>query len=423
MVQQGAEAGRLSSEKQGIRSMNNTTPPETGPGNPVVQPGSLVARVKALLLTPKTEWPMIEAEQAGIADLISRYAVVVALIPAAATFVRSAFVGTSFLGLHVTQGIGPALALAFGQYLVSLLAVALVALVIAVLAPLFGGTGNRASAFRLAIYASTASWVAGIFAIVPSLAFLNLLGLYSLYLIYTGLPPVLRVAPEKAGTLTAVIAVAAIAVSLLASRVMGPVAGMVAGLMSDTDTAITGPQNGPTLTLPNGDTVDTGKLHEASEKLKDATRDGGAAKAVDPQMLKALLPETLAGYRRGAVEIQSMGAAGVGGAQASAQYEANGKRLTVEITDMAAVGALTGLGAALNVRQEKETADGFERTRVEDGQIVKEEWSKSTGSGRYERTLANRFMVSAVGEAESFDRLKAAADGIDAARLKALAPK
>lgn len=400
--------------------MTTNTTPERMPGAPTPNASGLVARVKALLLTPKTEWPAIEAEQAGIADLFSRYAVLLALLPAAVSFVRNAFIGVSALGFSVTRGIGPALALALGQYLVTLLAVALIAFVIALLAPLFGGIGTRRSAFRLAIYSSTASWVAALLTLVPSLAFLGLLGLYSIYLLYTGLPVTMKVPPEKAGPMTATVAVAAIILSFLMSSVMLPVSGLLAGLMADTGAAITGHEDSATLTLPNGDTVDTGKLREASEKLKDMGKNG-SPKPVAPAHLKALLPETIAGYRRGSVESESIGAAGIGGAQASATYAAGDRRLTIEITDMGAAGALTGLGAALNVHREKESHDGFERTRVEQSGIVKEEWAESTHSGRYAHSVGGRFMVSVIGEADRFATLKAIGDGIDAARLEALA--
>jgi hypothetical protein len=42
---------------------------------------ALIERVKALLLTPKDEWPKIAAEPATIASLYSNYVIYLAAIP------------------------------------------------------------------------------------------------------------------------------------------------------------------------------------------------------------------------------------------------------------------------------------------------------------------------------------------------------
>ena len=62
----------------------------------------------------------------------------------------------------------------------------------------FGGLADRASAFKLVVYGSTAAWVAGVFQLIPGLGLLALLGLYSLYLYYVGATPVMRVPQDKA---------------------------------------------------------------------------------------------------------------------------------------------------------------------------------------------------------------------------------
>src|SRR3546814_4593139 len=68
----------------------------------------------------------------------------------------------------------------------TIVGVFLFALIIDWLAPRFGGTSSRVQAVKVAAYSATAGWVAGIFALVPSLAMLSILGLYSLYLLYLG---------------------------------------------------------------------------------------------------------------------------------------------------------------------------------------------------------------------------------------------
>ena len=74
----------------------------------------------------------------------------------------------------------------------------MLALIIDALAPTFNGTKNQIQALKVAAYCSTASWMAGIFALIPGLRFFGILGLYSLYLLYLGLP-VLMKSPQGKG--------------------------------------------------------------------------------------------------------------------------------------------------------------------------------------------------------------------------------
>ena len=80
-----------------------------------------------------------------------------------------------------------------------------------------------------------------------------------------------------------------------------------------------------------------------------------------------------------------------------------------------------GIGAALNVNQEKEDASGFERTRTENGGMVQEKWNTESKRGQYTHMVGGRFMVSVEGDADSFDQLKAMASGINMRSLAALA--
>jgi len=61
-----------------------------------------------------------------------------------------------------------------------------------------------------------ASWLAGVFSIVPALSILGLLGLYSLYLLYVGLPRLMKTPAEKALPYTVVVILAGIVISLVA---------------------------------------------------------------------------------------------------------------------------------------------------------------------------------------------------------------
>lgn len=154
----------------------------------------LAERAKALLQTPKTEWPVIEGERDGIGYLFTHYVMPLAAIPPVA-----AYIGTSVMGFGgYRMGLLTGLYRAAVIYLLTLASVFLMAFVINALAGLFGGQKNSANAMKVSVYAPTAAWLAGIFDINPPLAFLSIMGLYSFYLLHTGLAALMKPAADKA---------------------------------------------------------------------------------------------------------------------------------------------------------------------------------------------------------------------------------
>src|SRR5258708_31069430 len=53
----------------------------------------LVARIKAILLTPQTEWKVIEGEHDTLFDLLISYVAILAVIPELAHFIGQSFIG------------------------------------------------------------------------------------------------------------------------------------------------------------------------------------------------------------------------------------------------------------------------------------------------------------------------------------------
>ena len=172
---------------------------------------SLMERAKNILLQPKTEWPVVEAEQTTTGSLYTGY-----IIPLAAIGPVAQIIGWSVFGMSVPFvgtfriPIGYGLRTAVITYVASLVSVFVLALIIDALAPTFGGQKNQMQALKVAAYSSTAAWVAGIFGIIPALAVLGLLGLYSLYLLYAGLPVLMKAPEDKAVGYTVVVIVCAI---------------------------------------------------------------------------------------------------------------------------------------------------------------------------------------------------------------------
>jgi hypothetical protein len=151
----------------------------------------LTGRVKRLLLAPRAEWAAIDQERADVAGLYLRYVGPLAVFYALCTLLGWLLFGVGFLRLQ------PPIATLIGDtiltILIHLLMVSVFALVVDALAPAFGAQKHFDQAFKLAAYSPTASWLGGVFLIVPMLAPLAFLaGLYSLYLVFTGLPRLMR---------------------------------------------------------------------------------------------------------------------------------------------------------------------------------------------------------------------------------------
>jgi hypothetical protein len=178
----------------------------------------LIDRVKAILLTPQTEWPVIAREKAEAPGGFLRYVAVLALIPALARFI-----GTSLIGWYAP--IWSSLAGALVTYLSGFAVVYALALIIDALAPLFGARKDFASALELAVYSCTPVWLAGVFLLVPGLSFLVILGLHGVYLIWTGLPILMRAPADKALPYAAVVAGCALIVAVGLGLIEAPLFG------------------------------------------------------------------------------------------------------------------------------------------------------------------------------------------------------
>jgi hypothetical protein len=183
---------------------------------------NLVDRAKNIILKPKEEWAVISAEPHTVQDLYTGYVMILAAIPAVAAFIGYSLIGmSSFVGTYrwpVTSGIVHMVV----SYVLSLAMVYVLALIIDALAPNFGGEKNFMQALKASAFAPTASWLAGIFSIIPVLSILGIVGLYSLYLLYTGLPVLMRTPADKAMPYTVVVIIVAI--------VLFVVVGLLAGL-------------------------------------------------------------------------------------------------------------------------------------------------------------------------------------------------
>lgn len=381
---------------------------------------SLITRVKNIILTPSTEWDVIEKEPAEIGGLYRNYILILAAIGPVAAMIKSVVFGYSLLGITYRPGIVQAVGTAITSYIITLVGVYILAMVIDALAPSFGATKNRIQAFKVATYSGTAAWVAGIFGLLPGLGFLTLLGLYNLYLLYLGLPKLMKAPADKAMGYTAVTVVAAIVVAVVSSIVLAPVVGMLGAgsALTGSGSSVSG-----TLSVPGVGKVDMDKLDALGKQAEAASKqmESGQSNAVAPSVLEGLLPASLAGLTRAKLSSGSAGLGGVGGSSAEVRYEGGESNITLSITDMAVAGAIAGLGGALNVQSNEQTATGYKKTGSVNGRMTSENWDTSDKSGSYSVVYANRFMVEAKGSGTSMDVLKAAVGEIGSGPLESLA--
>ncbi|MGH7594261.1 MAG: Yip1 family protein [Gemmatimonadales bacterium] len=170
----------------------------------------LVSRVKGILLAPKAEWPVIDTEPATVGSLYAGYIMPLAAIPPVCMFIGMSLIGYNVLGTSYRWPIGMGLESLVVRYLLTLAGVYVLALIIDALAPSFGGQKSPIQALKVATYSSTASWIVGIFYLVPMLAVLGILGLYSLYLLFLGLPTLMKSPQDKAVGYTVVVIICAV---------------------------------------------------------------------------------------------------------------------------------------------------------------------------------------------------------------------
>jgi hypothetical protein len=196
---------------------------------------NLVERAKNIILAPAKEWDAIKGENLTIADMFTKYAMILAAIPAVAGFIGFVGIGVSYGFGTFRWPMGNALTWLILSYVLSLAGVFLLAFIIDTLAPTFGCEKNLVAAVKIAVFSFTPAWVAGVLNIVPVLSIIVLLAsVYALYLLYLGLQKIKAPAKEKLIPYFVVAIIAFIVIYMLVgvianSIAMGSVARVAAG--------------------------------------------------------------------------------------------------------------------------------------------------------------------------------------------------
>jgi hypothetical protein len=401
---------------------------------------TLIERVKSILLKPGDTWGVIAGEPATVRELYSSYAIILAAIPPVAGLIGRQVFGVGLFGVTYHPPFIGAVVGAIFSYVLSLIAIYILSLIINALAPSFDGQKSHIQAMKVAVYSYTASWVAGIFQLVPALSLLALLGsLYSLYLLYVGLPKVMGAPQAKALGYTVVCIISAIVLYIIIGVIVAALGfGAMTAAGGGRLTSSSGSGSSGVMHV-GGATIDLDKLQAASKQLEAAgkqmaarsgdTSDAGDRSDTPPvtpiaaDVLKGYLPDSIAGYMRGEVSATSGGVAGISGSNVEAQYAKGDAHMTLTITDLGAAGGFAALAGALGVEANKETATGYEKVGKVDGRMTTEEWDRQSKNGKYGVLVANRFMIEAEGNGGDIGDLKDAVTKVGPDKLEGLAKK
>ena len=434
----------------------------------------LLSRIKNIVLSPKTEWPVIAPEPTTVPQLYVGYVVPLALLAALLGFLRMSVLGVNLgVGNSFRMPISSGLTYTVMMFASALFGVFVVGLIINALAPTFSGTKDQRQALKVAAYSLTPAMLSSVLALSPILATLLqlLAGLYGIYVLSLGLPVLMQAPKEKAFGYTASVVVCTILVGIVFAilSTVAHVGGARQGLFGATGTtaadrvaeqATARDQGAAAVGNTIGNILGTdakGKaglsaalsnLAKAGEQSQTsssnpvvssnpagvATAAGGLLGAlggalggphrvdtVDFKSLTAMLPASLPGMKRTSAEGENQGAVGVKTSSAKADYAGNnGAVVHIEIADISGVSGLMDLAGSLIQNTTSESDSGFEKDVAIGGRTVHEKYDASNKHGDLNIVLVKRFSVDVSGTGVDMSSLEQTLRQIDLARLESM---
>jgi hypothetical protein len=181
---------------------------------------TMASRARAILFEPRAAFKEVDTEFTKPGAIWGRY-----ILPLAAIGPIAGAIGRLVFGKRIalttltsSVSISDAVTWAIISYLLALAAVFALTHIISLLAPGFGGQKNDVQALKVAAYSSTPMWLAGAFNIYARLVVVGVIvSIYSLYLLYVGLPILMKVPQDRSMGYTAVVIIAAVVIFLLIS--------------------------------------------------------------------------------------------------------------------------------------------------------------------------------------------------------------
>jgi hypothetical protein len=354
---------------------------------------ALIARVKNLLLSPGTEWDVIDREAAQPTQLLLRYVAPLAAIPAVAILIGLSVLGVQVGGQWYRAPILEVALSALVFFALSIVGVLVFATIINWLAPKFGAARSYRQAFKVSAYSITAAMVAGVLAVAPALHIFALLGAtYSLYLLFVGTPKVMHAQEKSAVNYSIVATFAAIVLALLVGLAT-MAAAAPSGNLFPLLPRIPGLWGAAPEPLPAaGVSTEAAPLPASAGSL--SAGGGGVVTGGD---LRAAAPPKLAGLNRVSVGVERSGLEGQRTVNVEAEYRDGRRQILLQVLYSRTIAQRLGFGGPSTSEFDRETADGYSRRRRVGDAIVVEEWNNISQTGSYGRLVEDRFYVKASG--------------------------
>jgi hypothetical protein len=139
---------------------------------------------------------------------------------------------------------------------------------------------------------------------------------------------------------------------------------------------------------------------------------------INPEVLKSVMPE-ISGWTRGTLH-GALLAAPAAFSKAEVRYERVPITVHVEVQDTALNQVLlSGMTMFLTKGYEERSADGHKKSGVYSGHPAFEEWKRDARRGEINVLVAQRFVVSAIGQRlDSMSQLAEVVNALDFAKLK-----
>ena len=165
----------------------------------------ILSRAYGLLREPRKEWAQIKAEETTIPNILIGYIAPLAAIPPLCDLI-----GQSLFNFALQVDFGQAVIRAVVTWIVSIGLVFFLGVLVNVLADTFEADKDELAAQKIAAYSLTPAFLSGVFSLWPPLWWLSLIALAAMvYLMYRGLPILMRAPPEIASGYAAAVTIAA----------------------------------------------------------------------------------------------------------------------------------------------------------------------------------------------------------------------
>lgn len=244
----------------------------------------IVERAKAITLNPAATWPVIDAEKHDAKSLFVPYLLILAAIPAVCSFIGLSLVGIGGFGFNFRIPFASGLAMMITTYILSIIMTFGMGWLASVLAPTFGGKSDLVQGLKLAVFGGTPMMLAGIFNILPALSIVGLLvALYSLYVIYLGLPMLMKNPQGKTIPYMVVLIIASIVSGVVLSMVTSAFTPSMSGMGMG---GLGGKGGDATITTPMGEVKinsnATSAAKDAPAEMTISTPKGNATITTTP---------------------------------------------------------------------------------------------------------------------------------------------